>query len=1205
MTTIPSIQPGWIALHGNRLEWLRDAVLAWLAAHPLAPLEEEVFLVQSNGMAEWLKRGLAEHTGVCAATRVELPARFLWRSYRAVLGAVPTRSPLDKGPMTWRLMRCLGTEMLEEPAFDALRAFLRVDDETPLTTDPGLRRFQLAERLADLYDQYQIYRPDWLRAWLAGNDEAGGEVVLDGGLPCPPDQRWQVLLWRRLVAELDPEGPNGRQALRPEVHARFLQRSQLQPLSHLPQLPRRVVLFGVSHLPLQVIEALAALAGSVQVVLALPNPCQYHWADIIEGRELLAHVRRQQRQRPGFDPAALSLEAAHAQSHPLLAAWGRQGRDFIRLLDAFEERHGVLPRVDLFDADLPTRLLGQVQAALRDLLPLAEHAERMAMVETDIDVEVEVDDDSIVFHICHSPQREVEVLHDALLRLFKAGEGDPTGLRPRDVVVMVPDIAPYVPVIRAVFGQYRSAPRPDPRFIPFEIADLGAHGEPPMLLALTWLLRQPQRHSVSEIEDLLDVAPLAARFGIPAEERPLLGRWLRQAGVRWGLSAPQREQLGLDACGAINTWLFGLQRMLLGYASGASPAFAGIEPYADVAGLDAALAGALAELIQALIDWSTLAAQAAAPSVWAERARALVRAFFAPQDEAERLLVVALDESLERWLQACDEAGFTELISVAVLRSAWLGGLHPPDLGQRFIGGGVTFCTLMPMRAIPFEMVCLLGMNEGDYPRRAPASDFDLMALAGQRRAGDRARRDDDRTLMLEALLAARRTLYLSWVGRSPRDQSAQPPSVLVAQLRDYLAAGWSPERVERLTHEHPMQPFSRRYFEAHVGPPFETYAREWRSAHEDDAAPHSLPQPPAQSLATLPAGANAVLELSMLSRFLSHPARSYFRHRLGVDLGWEDEDDLDQEPFPVDGRDGAKRMRLLWATEPLASLAAWPVEEDERRLRQAMHDSASALVRSGVLPLAGLGEHLRCQLIEDATPMLLTWRQLCQRWSVAAPKQLLHAVFEGERGGQVGVQVLEDWLDGLHLDPHQPPDQPLYQPDERVMLERLPKRLAGKPTKAAPLGSPRVEVLIGVWVRMLAAAAQGLALRSVLVGRDVWLDAAPLGAEQAQEALHALVEAWTVSQTEPLPLPLRTAVAALRQADPEALDVDKLRAVYDEERDAYWLRCYPELDDVLLGLRRQPWAQRLLAPLLAWIEGSVVVHAHAHAQDPDQELLS
>ncbi len=1185
MTTPPLIHPGWIALHGNRLEWLRDAVLAWLAAHPLAPLEEEVFLVQSNGMAEWLKRGMAEHTGVCAAMRVELPAHFLWRSYRAVLGAVPHRSPLDKEPMTWRLMRGLAHGMQDEPVFEPLRAFLQGGDGT----DPGLRRFQLAERLADLYDQYQIYRPDWLQAWSAANPQAEAGPMLDGAVPCPPDQRWQVELWRRLVAELDPNDPNGRPALRPEVHARFLRATQTrQPGSHPHRpLPRRVVLFGVSHLPLQVIEALAALAGSVQVVLALPNPCQYHWADIIEGRELLAHVRRQQRQRPGFDPAALSLEAAHAQAHPLLAAWGRQGRDFIRLLDDFETHHSVAPRVDLFDSALPPpmHLLGQVQAAIRDLLPLSEHCHETVVAAHEQDA-------SIVFHICHSPQREVEVLHDALLRLFKAGEGHPTGLRPRDVVVMVPDIAPYVPVIRAVFGQYRAGLRPDPRFIPYEIADMGAHGDPPMLLALTWLLRQPQRHSVSEIEDLLDVAPLALRFGIEPEDRPLLGRWLRQSGVRWGLSAEQRQQLGLAACGDTNTWLFGLQRMLLGYASGASPAFAGIEPYADVAGLDAALAGALAELVQALMDWSALAAEAAVPSVWAERARALVDAFFDPRQEEERGLVVALDESLQRWLQACEDAGFVEPVSVVVLRSAWLGGLHPPDLGQRFVGGGVTFCTLMPMRAIPFEMVCLLGMNEGDYPRRAPASDFDLMALAGQRRAGDRARRDDDRTLMLEALLAARRTFYLSWVGRSPRDQSEQPPSVLVAQLRDYLAAGWSPDRVKRLTHEHPMQPFSRRYFEAHLeahvgGPPFETYAREWRSAHEEDVAA------PAQRLVrtthSTTHSTRAVLDLSLLSRFLRHPSRAYFRHRLGVDLGWDDEEDLDQEPFPIDGRDGARRMRLLWATEPLASMAAWPARADEAALHQGMHDSALALMRSGVLPLAGLGEHLRRQWIEDATPMLLTWKQLCQRWSVAGPKQWIHAVL----GGQLGELLLEDWLDGLLLDPH--------QPSELVALVCQPQRLAGKPTKAAPLGSPRVEVLIETWVRMLAAAAQGLALRSVLVGRDVWLEAAPLGPAAALEALQALGEAWSLGQAEPLPLPLRTAVAALRQAD-EAWDVDKLREVYDEDYDPYWRRSHPDFDDVLRGLRQQPWAQRLLAPLLAWIESSVVVHAHDHSHTHDVE---
>ena len=155
---------------------------------------------------------------------------------------------------------------------------------------------------------------------------------------------------------------------------------------------------------------------------------------------------------------------------------------------------------------------------------------------------------------------------------------------------------------------------------------------------------------------------------------------------------------------------------------------------------------------------------------------------------------------------------------------------------SRFRAGGVTFCTLMPMRAIPFEVVCLLGMNDGDYPRRAMRTDFDLMLQPGTNRAGDRSRRDDDRQLMLEAVLSARRQLYVSWTGRSVRDNSAQPPSVLVAQLRDYIAAAWGSEAVSSRTTEHPLQPFSRRYFEADQ--PLRTYAREWRGVHSVQEAP-------------------------------------------------------------------------------------------------------------------------------------------------------------------------------------------------------------------------------------------------------------------------------------------------------------------------------------------------------------------------------
>ena len=181
----------------------------------------------------------------------------------------------------------------------------------------------------------------------------------------------------------------------------------------------------------------------------------------------------------------------------------------------------------------------------------------------------------------------------------------------------------------------------------------------------------------------------------------------------------------------------------------------------------------------------------ATPAQWAERARALIEDFVAPTDDRERMTVAALLDALRGWLDACDSAGFDEPVSLAVAREAWLAGIDEPGLNKRFRAGGVTFCTLLPMRSIPFEVVCLLGMNDGDYPRSSRRSDFDLTALPEQHRPGDRSRRDDDRQLMLEALLSARRVLYVSWTGRSARENVEQPPSVLVSQLRDYLAAGW------------------------------------------------------------------------------------------------------------------------------------------------------------------------------------------------------------------------------------------------------------------------------------------------------------------------------------------------------------------------------------------------------------------------------
>ena len=405
------LQPGFLAFHSNRSEDLAEIVINWVRCHPLNPLEEEIILVQSNGMAEWVKMELARMGGVCAATRVELPSRFLWRTYRQVLGrdAVPSDSPLDKVPMIWRLMQLLPT-LLAAPDFAPVAGFLKADEPD--------RMLQLAAKLADLFDQYQNYRADWLDAWAQGQDH----LVLANGVitELPSEQRWQPQLWRAVLQTLDAQQ---QQNIRPQLHQRVLARlASGQPLAH--PVAQRVIVFGMSQIPWTTLQALAALAPHSQVMLAIPNPCRYYWGDIMDGRELLNSQNRRQPFRQGRDLSALPLEDMHAHAHPLLAAWGRQGRDFIRQLDVFDDAEQnrlkfELARIDLFDETeeaAQTHLLKQVQNRIRDLVPLSEHST----------VTLATTDQSIVFHSAHSKVRELEILHDQLLQLLAGPDHEAT-----------------------------------------------------------------------------------------------------------------------------------------------------------------------------------------------------------------------------------------------------------------------------------------------------------------------------------------------------------------------------------------------------------------------------------------------------------------------------------------------------------------------------------------------------------------------------------------------------------------------------------------------------------------------------------------------------------------------------------------------------------------------------------------------------------
>lgn len=1142
-----AISPGLIALHSHRAEVLADTLTLWLRTHPLQPLESEVVLVQSNGMAEWIKIELARQGGarggVCAATRVELPSRFLWRTYRQVLGAanVPPDSPLDKLPMTWRLMALLPA-CLQDPVFQPVAGFLRGDEPD--------RLLQLASRLADLFDQYQIYRPDWLQDWAAGRNvlrKAAGQDEL------AEDQLWQAELWRRVLATLDE---TQRQATRPALHARALAHLQAGQRPASP-VARRVSVFGMSHMPGQLLEMLAALAAHSQVLLAVPNPCQYHWGDIMDGREWLRAERRRHADK-GDALAALPLAQMHLHAPTLLAAWGRQGRDFIRQLDAVDDLQAARqltqwPRLDFFD-DVPgedgTRLLAQLQRRIRDLEPSSGGTPALPLRE---------DDRSVTFSVAHSAVRELEVLHDQLLQWFHTPPGGQP-LSPRDVVVMVPDIEVMAPAIRAVFGQYK---RSDARFIPFDIADLGAQATSALIHAVEWLLALPQQRSgMSELVELLEVPALAARFGLKDEHLPTLTRWMAGSGIRWGLSAGHRAGLGLGVCGDDNSALFGVQRMLMGYACGADPIEAdgvsGVSPYMEVGGLDAELAGALAHLLQALIDWWQTCTRKATPAQWAERGRAMLAALFKPQDDMDRNALAALDQALTDWVRACDEAGFVEEVPLAVARSAWLEALQLPRLEQRFRAGGVTFCTLMPMRAIPFQAVCLLGMNDGDYPRRSPRADFDLMGLPGMTRPGDRSRRDDDRQLMLEALLSARQVLYLSWCGRSVRNNSEQPPSVLVSQLRDEIDLLWGQGTAERLTTVHPLQPFSRAYFEA--GSPLQTYAKEWRAAQ--DTAPAAAAAPMASSLVWLAphevAQGVPVITLSQLGQFLRKPVGAFFRERLQVHLADERSEWLDDERFGLDGLDLYQLLDEVLQRVP-TDLRLEAVPDHAQRVVQQLRPS-------GALPLAGVGA-LEAQKLSH----------ILQTQLAAAYREREQALTTAERVliDLAHPQVrLQDALGGVLAGEGGP-----------LLLSLRANQLAS--ISKAGKATARPEKLMDLWLQSLAAAAMDQPLHSVVVGRNAVVRVAPQDPHAARAQLQVLLGTWAEGMRWPLPLPPGVALQWLKAPENLHALVDAYEGGdfkhAEKDQDPALARTYPTLADLLATGAFERLAQAVYAPLLAW----------------------
>ena len=843
--------PGLILHTSNQLDLLAQRLSQVVSAPLGSPFTPEIVVVQSLASRRWLSLQIAQLQGICANYAFPFLGDFIAQTVKQASPVEALADKMSTELLTWKIDSLLPL-CFARKEFAPVAKYLRDGD--------SLKRFHLATRLANLFDQYRVYRPEMVSGWTASN-KARSE-----------DEAWQAALWRQLG-----EAPGFDQAL-DRLRARgFEDAAQLD-------FPERVSVFAPASLPPAYLELLFQLARVREVHLFLLRPSREY-----RGNDPTAKQR-----------ARLGLIASDpATGNPLVTSWGKVDADLTDLLLETEERLGVAVEngSEKFKEFEPVTLLGTLQS---DILNAQNRgAETGDTSETAPRVKVKRSDRSLVLHSCHSPMREVEVLYDQLLDCFESMPG----LQPRDVIVMTPEIEKYAPFIRGVFGY----PEDELMGIPYSLADRHPRSESvPIDTFLTLLDLPGSRYTAPQIFALLGSRAFRRRFQFNDENLSLIREWIEETAIRWGVDAADRERAGLPALDA-NTWRHGLRRLLLGYAMEGNKKhlFEGVLPHDEVEGDGSAVLGRFISAVEALFRLTENFEHPRPLASWVEPLLETIEQFLDPAGEEELRDVRFLRTTVDQLRTLRDSADAGAKVDFRVVRHYLAEELATMEQRGQFFKGHVTFCALKPVRSIPARVVCLLGINDQVFPRRPQPAQFDLMARSA--RAGDPSARQDDRYSFLETLLSAREKLLISYVGRSAVHNKEIPPSVVVSELFDYLDQAFVfPEKEsarEFVLTEHPLQAFSPRYFSAaRMDERFFSYSEANAEASRSITA-RGTPTMPPFITDPLPQieESNRSLELRELIDFWKNPSKYFVRKRLGLSL-WESDDCLsDNEPFELD----------------------------------------------------------------------------------------------------------------------------------------------------------------------------------------------------------------------------------------------------------------------------------------------------------------
>jgi len=823
-------------------------------------------------MDAWLRQVLCETFKIFANAEFPFPRAIVDSVFETILGSSYANAPkLETDALTFQLFHAL-PNYLDKNEFQELAAYVEGDSK-------GSKRFQLCAKIAHVFDQYAVYRPEMVAAW-----ENEAQVT---------DQTWQAMLWNDLIR--DTKLVYAGQGFNKFARA-------LKEEKNLAELPPRISVFGVSTLPPLYLNVLQALSEHSEVGLFLLSPSAQYWAHIQNHIEIKRAAKAK----------GLSTEQAMEDLHleignPLLAKLGDTGRDFQQILDArYTDDHG---EVELFSEPSSANLLGTIQADvfnLRDRKPDSEDEDAQSKA-------ILAEDDSLSIHACHGAMREVEVMRDHIREALEADKS----LRPHDIVVMVPDFDTYAPLIEAAFSaHHRKTPE-----IPYSISDRSARDNAPVIQAFLDVLALSRRRlSVAEVLDLLSLQPVREKFNILAADVEHIREWMVELRVRWGRDRAHRadeNQPELDQ----NTWWGGLNRLLLGYAYSKDSAdyFADVLPYTDLKDEHWELLGRFCRFVDRLFLHLKAFDQPCDVSTWGLKLQTALEDLASSRGKLAKQHQF-IRSTIQTLLQATEGSDLKEDLDLDIIRSFFDTKLEPSERNAGDLSGGVVFCAMLPMRSIPFRIVGLMGLNDRDFPRDDRGQGFDL--IRNSPKAGDRSTRKDDRYLFLEALLSAQERVIITYTGRGINRNETLPPSVVVSDILDTVRRGFYVAGAnndvqpgadvqthrksieDRLVVRHRLQAFHQDYFDEQNAPRHFSYSQSNCEAaivlRNGGQAPHPFLAINEELNIVKP----EVVELDQLLRFWGHPPEYLVSQVLNLKFSRKSESIDDREPFTLTGLD-------------------------------------------------------------------------------------------------------------------------------------------------------------------------------------------------------------------------------------------------------------------------------------------------------------